>query len=54
MNHKIDQMITPDIKLAEMIIKHKSKNTDNPGRAETPPGLYIGQIVNPVIACDVG
>jgi len=54
MNDKIDQMITPDIKIAEMIIKHKSKNTDNSGRTKTRPRLYIGKIINPVIFGNAG
>jgi hypothetical protein len=37
-------MPVPYIKLEEMIIKDKGKNTDVPGRVEVPPGIDIRQV----------
>ena len=41
MNDQVNNMIIPDIKLVEMVIKRKCKITDWPGGNIIPPGVNI-------------
>jgi len=46
MNHKVYKVVTPHIKLTEMIVQCKSEHTYRTVGAKTPPCLHIRQILN--------
>ena len=45
MNDQVDQVVRPDVLLAEIIIYCNRKHTDHPVRLEVPPGFYIGKMM---------